>query len=139
MAHFEATADVPVHADILWQAIRSFQGIGDWHPMLASVRGDGEQPGAIRTAVAEDGSEQVERLLEIDLVNRAYRYAMESSAMPVRDYRAHLGVQAKSDGISTVRWTRDFQVTTEDEEQTAGMVHTFLAAGVHSLAERYAG
>ena len=63
--------DIPVHADIPWQAIRSFQGIGDWHPMLASVRGDGEQPGAIRAAVAEDGSEQVERLLEIDPVRHA--------------------------------------------------------------------
>ena len=59
--------------------------------------------------------------------------------MPTRDYRAELEVQAQSDGISTVRWASDFQVATEDEEQTAGMIHTFLAAGVQSLAGRYAG
>jgi hypothetical protein len=95
MHHVEQTSEVAMSADALWQTIGAFQGIGDWHPMLAEVRGEGEHPGAIRTAVGEDGSEQVERLQEIDPAHRRYRYTMQASAMPVRDYRAELQVQGQ--------------------------------------------
>lgn len=139
MPHVEETAEVAVSADRLWHAIGSFQGVGEWHPMLAEVAGDGEQPGAIRTAVGEDGSEQVERLQEVDPADRRYRYTMESSAMPVRDYRAELEVQANGDAASSVRWTADFETTAADRDDTVRMVRGFLAAGVRSLQERYAG
>lgn len=138
MHHVEQTAEVATSADTLWQTVRTFQGVADWHPMLAEVRGDGEEPGAIRTAVGEDGSEQVERLQEIDPNHRRYRYTMESSAMPVRDYRAELQVQATNETTSTVRWAADFETTAADADETVEMVRQFLASGVQSLQERYA-
>ncbi len=138
MPHIEETADVAVDPDTLWRVVGSFQGVGEWHPWLASVQGDGEQPGAIRRALGEDGSEQVERLEEMDMAQRRYRYVMESSAMPVRDYQAELEVRATDDGRSTVRWSADFETTARDSDETVGMVRGFLAAGVQSLAERYA-
>lgn len=137
MAHVEVTAEVPVDPDTLWRAIGSFQGVGEWHPLLASVHGDGEQPGAVRTALGKDGSKQVERLEEVDSAQRLYRYVMESSAMPVRDYRAELHVQANDDGASIVRWASDFETTGGEDDETVAMVHEFLDAGVRSVAERY--
>jgi hypothetical protein len=64
MQHVVATATIGMAPGRLWQEIGSFQGVGAWHPMLAAVDGDGEQPGAVRTATGKDGSEQVERLVE---------------------------------------------------------------------------
>lgn len=34
MPHVEASTDVPVDVDTLWRQVGSFQGVGDWHPML---------------------------------------------------------------------------------------------------------
>jgi hypothetical protein len=64
MAHVEQLADIPVAPDALWQEIGSFQSVGRWHPMLAHVEGEGEQPGAVRSPTGKDGSTQVERLAE---------------------------------------------------------------------------
>ncbi|HJZ61049.1 MAG TPA: SRPBCC family protein [Miltoncostaeaceae bacterium] len=136
VAHAEAVAQVAVDADTLWRAIGSFQGIGEWHPMLDQVEGDGEEPGAIRRAIGKDGSEQVECLYEVDPVQRFYRYTIVSRALQVRDYIAELQVQPKDDGTSTVSWTSDFE-TTGDQDETVGMIQGFLEAGVQSLAERY--
>lgn len=62
MAHVEATAHISVDADTLWRRFGSFQGVGDWHPMLAKVEGNGEQRGAVRKAQSRDGQEQLEIL-----------------------------------------------------------------------------
>src|SRR5262245_42274039 len=137
VAHAEAVAQVAVDADTLWRAIGSFQGIGEWHPMLDQVEGDGEEPGAIRRAIGKDGSEQVECLYEVDPVQRFYRYTIVSRALQVRDYIAELQVQPTDDGTSTVSWTSDFETTTGDQDETVGMIQGFLEAGVQSLAERY--
>jgi hypothetical protein len=137
MRHVEARADVGVDPATLWEAIGSFQGVGDWHPLLATVTGRGERPGSIRRARGLDGSEQVERLQELDPVHYRYSYVLESSPMPVRHYRAELHVEPKQDGTSTVCWSSDFETTNGDPDKTVGMVLEFLDAGVRSLAERY--
>ncbi|MBO0829877.1 MAG: SRPBCC family protein, partial [Streptosporangiales bacterium] len=133
MTHVEVTADVRADPDTLWRKIGSFQGVGEWHPLLASVHGEGEGPDAIRTAVGVDGSEQVERLQEVDPTRRLYRYVMESTAMPVRDYRAELRVEPDGDGGSTVRWTSDFEVTGDDHDGTAEVIRGFLDAGLRNI------
>lgn len=137
MPHVEAAAEVPVDAETLWEAVGSFQSVGDWHPMLAQVEAEGDGPGAIRRATTHDGSQQVERLQEIDAAGHFYRYTMESSAMPVRDYMAEFRVQPGGDGTSTVRWTADFETTSDDPASTVDMVQGFLAAGLDSLKQQY--
>jgi Polyketide cyclase / dehydrase and lipid transport len=137
MPHVESTARIPVEADTLWVEVGSFQSIGAWHPMLASVRGKGEQPGALRTAKSQDGQEQVERLEAVDPAQYFYRYAMVSSPMPVSGYVGELRVRNNNDGTSTVLWTSDFTVNSGDEMQTAGMVRDFFAAGLENLKKKY--
>lgn len=138
MVHVEAAVEVPVDPDTLWQAIGSFQGIGDWHPWLAQVAGDGERPGAVRTATGSDGTRQVERLEDADPARHRYGYTMVSTPMPVRDYVAELAVSRSAEGTSTVRWAADFETTSSDEEERAvEMVRQFLDAGLASLEQRF--
>lgn len=137
MAHAEGTARVAVDADTLWRAIGSFQGVGDWHPLLDRVEGEGERPGAIRTAFTAEGQQQVECLREVDAGERRYRYTMESSPLPVADYSAELRVDSDRGDTSTVRWAADFVVTTGDEADAVAMVEGFLQAGVAAVADRY--
>jgi mxaD protein len=105
--------------------------------MLATVQGEGEQPGAVRKATSADGSQQVERLTEADPSEHYYRYVMEDTAMPVTDYSAEFRVRPHGDGASMVEWSADFEVTAEPASQAVDMVQGFLGAGLHSLKERY--
>jgi mxaD protein len=136
MQHVEASAVVRTDADTLWRQAGGFDDV-DWHPWLASVHADGTDPGSRRTAVGQDGSEQVERLDHVDAEGRSYRYTMESTAMPVADYEAEFRIDPLDDGSCTVRWTSDFQATADDETTAVEMVQGFLDAGVRELQQRY--
>ena len=136
MAHVEASARVRMEPDALWRRVGSFQGVGEWHPMLAKVEGRGEHPGALRKARTQDGREQVERLLEISPSHHFYRYAMVSSAMPLRSYVGDFRVRENQDGTSIVLWTSDF-VATQDDRATEATVRGFLEAGMQELSKRY--
>jgi Polyketide cyclase / dehydrase and lipid transport len=137
MPHVQATIKLPVRAEVLWKQVGSFQGIGEWHPMLAKVEGQGEQPDAIRTAEAQDGQKQVERLQEINPEQHFYRYAIVSTPMPVRDYVAELRVRNDGGNASTVEWSSDFTVTSGDEHSTANMIRSFFDAGLQNLRNKY--
>lgn len=105
--------------------------------MLASVQGEGERPGAVRKATGQDGSEQVERLVEVDPSEHYYRYVMERTAMPVTDYSAEFRVQRDGDGASVVEWSADFKATTEPASQAVDLIRGFFDAGLRSLKEQY--
>lgn len=136
MPHVEATARIATDARTLWREIGSFQGVDEWHPMLERVEGQGERPGAIRTAYSA-GGQQVEQLREVDADQHCHRYSMESGPLPVGGYTAEFRVDDDIDGTSTVSWIADFDVTSGDETEVVAMVRGFLEAGVAELANRY--
>jgi len=137
MEHVVATAAINMAPDQLWREVGSFQGVGAWHPMLSAVKGDGEQPGAVRQATGKDGSEQVERLVEMNSSGHFYRYVMEASAMPVTGYSAEFRIRKGGSGTSVVEWSSDFEVTAEPASQTVDLVRGFLEAGLRSLEDQY--
>lgn len=137
MPQIQAIARVAVDADTLWKAIGSFQRVGDWHPMLQKVEGQGEERGAIRKATGRDGSEQVERLQEIHPAQRYYRYEMVSTPMPVSGYVGELRVRDNGDRTSTVSWTGEFVATADDDGVTIAAIRGFLKAGLENLKRKY--
>lgn len=134
MPHVQATTELLVDADTLWRRIGSFQRV-DWHPMLANVEGGGEEPGAVRRAKGRDGTEQVEKLLDIDPSRHFYRYAIVSTQMPVSDYVAELRVTDSHDGASAVLWASDFAVDPQQEAVAVEMIRDFLEAGVKAIED----
>jgi mxaD protein len=128
---------VAEQADALWQEIGKFGAVGQWHPMLARVDSQGEGAGCLRTAEGRDGSRQTERLLEAEPKRHFYRYRMESTAMPVRGYRAELRVEDNRDGTSTIVWSAEFQPTADDSRTIEG-IRRFLKAGLDNIGDRHA-
>jgi uncharacterized protein YndB with AHSA1/START domain len=135
--HVTATATISAPPARLWDQIGSFQGVGAWHPMLATVQGEGEHPGALRKATGADGSEQTERLIEVNPSEHYYRYVMEDTAMPVTDYSAEFRVRPSGAGASVVEWSADFEVTAEPATQAVDLIQGFLGAGLRKLQEQY--
>jgi mxaD protein len=123
--------------DVLWRQIGSFGAVGRWHPLLTRVDSEGESAGCRRTAEGQDGSRQVERLLESSPQRRFYRYRMETTRMPVRDYVGELRVENDGESGSTVVWSADFEPSGADEARVAESVHSFISAGLHNLERVY--
>lgn len=121
----------------LWREIGRFGAVGKWHPLLARVDSEGESVGSRRTAEGQDGSRQVERLLEVSPENRFYRYRMESTGMPVRDYVGELRVENDGDSGSAVVWSVEFEPAGGDEHRIAESVHGFLKAGLVNIEREH--
>lgn len=122
----------------LWREIGGFGAVGAWHPLLARVDCEGESPGARRSAEGQDGSRQIERLLEASAEGHFYRYRMESTGMPVRNYEGELRVENADASASTVVWSAEFEPVGE-EHQVAQSVHSFLKTGLDNLERMHRG
>jgi hypothetical protein len=138
MTRVKASEEFPADAEALWQEIGSFQGVGNWHPLLASVSGFGESPGSVRNVTSRDGQKQIERLREVNPAEHYYRYDVISTKMPVAQYKGELRIQDSGDRTSRVVWSSAFRVKSGDEAKTAEMVRQFLQTGLENLKSRYA-
>ena len=133
MTKIVETVRIAEDPDTLWREIVEFGAVGDWHPMLAKVDSEGDREGALRMAEGRDGSRQTERLLEMAPEHHRYRYRMEITALPVRDYVGELRVEGNADQTSTVKWSAEFEPTSGDEAGTAQTIRGFLKAGLDNL------
>jgi hypothetical protein len=136
MQRIEETVALPASAAEVWAAVGDFAAVGAWHPMLARVEGERSGVDARRTAQGKDGSTQVERLLELDPARHRYRYAIETTPMPVREYVAEWQVVDSGGGMSTVRRTAEFETTGSGGDETAATVRGFLRAGLDAPREK---
>jgi mxaD protein len=141
MAHVLQSARVARHARSLWREIGSFGDVGRWHPMLAALESEGEEPGARRWARTKSGSTQIERLANANPLQRSYIYAIESTPMPVKNYVAELRVDDNGDGTSTVVWQGEFdvrdEVAAQDRRRVVSEIEDFFRAGLDRLKEQY--
>src|SRR5262245_47955570 len=115
---------------------RSFGGIDEWHPLLMAVESDGECSGSLRTATTKDGSRQTEQLLQMDPARHFYRYCMETSASPVRDYIAELRIRDNGDGTSTVIWSADFEPMPGSPSPVEA-IRAFSRSGLDNVAKQH--
>ena len=136
MPHTAISVPIATNADSLWRKIGAFGAIGTWHPLLEKVESEGEHEGSRRTAKATDGSRQVERLQEAKPNERRYRYSIESTGMPIKNYVSELRVDDDGAGMSKVTWSGDFDVT-GDDPSVVKTIEDFYKAGLDSLKTRY--
>jgi hypothetical protein len=137
MPRITETAAIGLDPETLWNAIGAFGSVGDWHPLLDSVEVRGQGSGAMRIAHAKEGSEQAERLQTLDPERRLYRYTMEVTSMPVRDYRGEFRIDPAGDAASLVVWSAQFELTPDGDGRTVESVRHFLHAGTEGLRHRF--
>jgi len=137
MPRITESTTIGLDPDTLWDEIGGFGSVGDWHPMLNSVEVFGEGTGALRIAHAKAGAAQAERLQTLDPARHLYRYSMEKTSMPVRDYRGEFRIDPAGDAGSTVIWSAQFELTPDGDGRTVESVRHFLHAGTESLGRRF--
>ena len=137
MPRITATATIGLDPKTLWDEIGAFGSVGDWHPLLNSVAVFGEGTGAMRIARPKEGAAQAERLQALDPERHLYRYTMEETSMPVRDYTGEFRIDPAGDAASTVVWSAQFELTPDGDGKTVESVRHFLRAGTESLRRRF--
>jgi len=137
MPRITESTTIGLDPDTLWNEIGAFGSVGEWHPLLNSVEVFGEGAGALRIAHAKAGAAQAERLQTFDPAHHLYRYSMEKTSMPVRDYHGEFRIDRCGDDASTVIWSAQFELTPDGDGRTVESVRHFLHAGTESLGRRF--
>jgi hypothetical protein len=135
------TESVTLAADpeLLWKQLGRFGSVGDWHPLLDFVEVFGKGTRATRIAHAKVGGDQVERLRALDPRRHVYRYSMERTSMPVRDYTGEFRIEPADGAASRITWSAQFELTADGDGRTVEAVRHFLHAGIENLKSIYGG
>lgn len=140
MARSYASSVIEAPVERVWEVVREFDGLPDWHPALASSEIEGARPGAevgcIRRLTMPDGTVVRERLAALDDIARSYSYEMLEGPFPIRRYVATIRVMPMTDSGNTfVEWYADFDADAAAESDLdATFSKDVFAAGLKGLS-----
>ena len=84
--------DEPI--EVVWEAIRDFNGHDRWHPAVASSQIERGRPsdmvGCVRSFRLEDGSALREQLLALSDLETTFTYCLLETPIPLFNYVAHV-------------------------------------------------
>lgn len=127
--YVSSVVDAP--AERVWDRVRDFNGLPNWHPAIADSRIEGNQPadkvGCIRNFHTRDGGLIRERLLALSDYDYSCTYSILDSPMGVSSYIATIRLVPVTDGNRTFcEWTAEFDCAPDREKE----LHDFIAQGV---------
>jgi mxaD protein len=141
----EETISISAPPDAVWGAIKDFESIAKWNPLVASSAGrGGNDAGAERDVVLKSGGQLTDGLDEYlgDDMSYSYRLATPNvEAFPVSFYSATLSVRPGENGGSTVSWdarfyradTGNFPSETQNDQAAIAAMTNFLQEGLKNL------
>src|ERR1700691_1577958 len=110
--HVHKTVTINASADKVWNLVKDFNGLNNWHPAVAKddiVEGTNNTVGAVRLLSLKGGGTIKEKLLAFDATGHSFRYAIVEGVIPVSSYTSHLSVKSAGDNKSTVTWSGKFK------------------------------
>ena len=128
------SAELAAPPDAVWSVIGQFNL--EWHPLVAQVHVIGEGVGQLRRIETRDGSEIVERLLEVDNAKRIYRYALVAG-IAAHHYAGTIEVRPNGGG-SVAEWRVEYLANNQPDIAVRTQVSTLLKTGLGSLKSRFA-
>ena len=121
MPQVQYNAVVNSDADVVWNIIKRFGAISDWHPAIPSSEIEGGTDhgvvGCVRRLVLADGAILREQLLMMDESQRTFSYRFVEAPLQVDNYVAHVKVIALHDQPRTViQWSASFENRESDPQ-----------------------
>jgi len=111
-------------ADEVWNRIRDFNGLPNWHPGIAESRIElgrpSDQVGCIRNFTLKDGGRIREQLLALSDYDFSVTYSILESPMGVENYIATLKLTPVTDGNRCfAEWSAEFDCAPGRENELA--------------------
>lgn len=132
-------------ADRVWEVVRDFNGLPDWHPLIADSRIEGglaaDRVGCIRNFRTRDGGLIREQLLTLSDYDYECTYAILESPMGVDNYVATLKLTPITDGNRTfAEWSAEFDCDETRERELSQVIgQGVFQGGFDALKRRLAG
>ena len=143
MALVYASSVIAAPAARIWETIRDFNGLPNWHPAIAESRiesgAPADQVGCIRAFRLRDGGFIRERLLALSDYDFSCTYAILESPMGVENYVATLKLTPITDGDRTfAEWSAEFDCPPEREAELVALIGTgVFQGGFDALKSRF--
>jgi hypothetical protein len=143
MVKVYASSVIDTPAARIWELVRNFNSLPDWHPAIADSRIEGNLPadkvGCIRNFNLKGGGNIREQLLSLSDYDYAYSYSILVSPMGVENYIATLKLTPITDGDRTfAEWTAEFDCAAEREGELARLIgQDVFQGGFNALKQRF--
>ena len=143
MALVYASSVIAAPAARVWETVRDFNGLPNWHPAIAESRiesgAPADQVGCIRAFRLRDGGFIRERLLALSDYDFSCSYAILESPMGVENYVATLKLTPITDGDRTfAEWSAEFDCAPEREAELVELIGTgVFQGGFDALKSRF--
>ena len=132
-------------ADRVWAAIRDFNALPNWHPVIKDSRIEGGLPadrvGCVRNFNLKDGGNLREQLLTLSDFDYSYTYSILESPLGVSNYTATLKLTPITDGNrSFAEWTAEFDCEPAKARELAELIgNGVFQGGFDALKRQFGG
>jgi hypothetical protein len=129
-------------ADAVWQQVRDFNGLPNWHPGIAESRIEAGAPsdriGCVRNFRTRDGGVIREQLLTLSDFEYECTYSILESPMGVDNYIATLKLTPITDGNRTfAEWSAEFDCAPDRERELTQLIgQGVFQGGFDALKQR---
>ncbi len=143
MARVYASSVIGAPAKEVWDRIRDFNGLPNWHPMIRDSRIEDALPadkvGCIRNFNLQNGDNIREQLLGLSDYDFFCTYSILESPMPLTEYVATLRLTPITDGERCfAEWSAEFDCDPANEEDlVTGIGTDVFQAGFNALKRRF--
>lgn len=111
----------------VWEVIGDFGALDRWHPWVPNCRLD---PGGTRRTI-DLGETRAVEVLDLDASGEwSQVYTVETSPMPIEDYRAVLRLDALDEDATRITWESSFLPSHPSAEE---QVRSFYVRGLESV------
>ena len=145
MVNVYVSSVIDASADNVWSRVRDFNGMPQWHPMIADSRIENGQPadrvGCIRHFHTRDGGMIREKLLALSDYEYSCTYEILESPMGVTNYVATLKLTPVTDGTRCfAEWSAEFECEPGREaELTQSIGQGVFQGGFNALKLHFGG
>ena len=138
MSKVEFSAVVEGAAQQVWNVVKQFGEIKNWHPSIVDSHIEGAGPeivGCIRTLTLSDGAVVRERLLSVDDSALTLSYCFEEAPLPLDNYVASVKLVALTGQNKTlISWSASFdpqELNTAEHYQA--LIQSLIVEGHNGL------
>ena len=143
MARVYTSSVIGASAKEVWDRVRDFNGLPNWHPLIRDSRIEDALPadkvGCIRNFNLQNGDNIREQLLGLSDYDFFCTYSILESPMPLTEYVATLRLTPITDGDRCfAEWSAEFDCDPAGEEDlVTGIGNDVFQAGFNALKRRF--
>lgn len=143
MIRLYVSSVIDANADSVWARIRDFNGLPQWHPLIADSRIENQQPadrvGCVRNFHTRDGGRIREKLLALSDYDYTCTYEILESPMGVTQYIATLKLTPVTDGDRCfAEWSAEFECEEGRERELSELIgQGVFRAGFEALKRHF--